>query len=99
MELNDLTYWDNEGESIDHLTVLFPDNTYISMNSAPYHPQGFCQHGEGCATIEVEDRDGELWSHLGKEITYKDLPSDCQRVVREEVREINDIEEKEENYA
>ena len=55
---------------------------YAAMNSCPFHPQGFGQHGE--------TRNGPAdWppcrlgrrNHLGKRIRFAALPPDCQRLV------------------
>ena len=82
--------YDNE-ESADHYTVVFTGNygeykLYIGMSGAPFHPQGVCQHGETEHMIDV--RNGS-WgavpigkkNHLGKRITFDDLPDDCKKVV------------------
>lgn len=43
--------YDNGGESIGRYAVCFTrkqgGGSYVAMNSAPFHPQGFGQHGEG----------------------------------------------------
>lgn len=70
--------YDNNGKTCDRYTVVFLDekekakNTYtcIAMSETPFHPQGFCQYSTAM-----------LGRHLGKKIEFKDLPSDCQKVV------------------
>jgi hypothetical protein len=43
----------------------------------PFYTQGFCQHG-----WQLERVDEPSYKHIGKKITYQDLPDDCQRAVR-----------------
>jgi len=84
----DLQCWDDEGKSIDRYTVVWPDGDYVGMNAAPYHPQGFCQHGDGCKVDpEYEERDGELYSYLGKLIDFDTLPRDCQTVIERDLEQ------------
>jgi hypothetical protein len=72
--------YDNGGETMDRYCVVYVGKEFmmndgcfqgVSMNDAPFHPQGICQHG-ACS----------LGRHLGKRIAFKDLPKDCQEVVR-----------------
>jgi len=82
MNTDDLRYWDNGGESIDRYIVVWPDDSYLAMNNAPFHPQGYGQHGSGAQFDPDCDQKGEyLYSYLGKMITFDDLPEDCQRMV------------------
>ena len=62
--------------SIDRYTVVYPDNSYVGMSGAPFHPQGFCQYGESETPI-----DRPTWRHLGRKIKFNSLPEDCQKVV------------------
>jgi len=57
----------HQGQRVNHFTA---------MNSTPFHPQGICLHQESQEPI---DKPG--YSHLGKKITFEDLPKDCQKVV------------------
>lgn len=52
---------------------------YLGMNSEPFHPQGFGQHGH-FKTHEAGD-----FSHLGTEIKFKTLPVDCQKAIRQDM--------------
>jgi hypothetical protein len=79
--------YDDGGKSIDRYTVVFTGryrrNTggawlYLAMNTAPFHPQGFGQHGE---SVGVQPIDRPRYGHLGKRIAFKDLPDDCRRLV------------------
>lgn len=45
---------------------------YVGMSAAPFHPQGFGQHGE----MPSYNR-----AALGKKIRFLDLPPDCQKLV------------------
>jgi hypothetical protein len=53
------------------------------MNGSPFHPQGFCQHGENESPI-----DRPSYGHLGKRISWEDLPDDCKEVVKRDYDEI-----------
>jgi hypothetical protein len=53
------------------------------MSSNPFHPQGFGQHGEADHTI-----DRPTYGHLGKRITFEQLPPDCQMLVWSDYREL-----------
>ena len=80
--------YDNGGETADRYTVVYTGNynagvprnvactQYVGMSGSPYHPQGFCQHGESFGPI-----DRPRYKHLGKKITFEQLPKDCQDVV------------------
>lgn len=80
-----LACYDSGDKTIDRYTVLYgapwwtPDMgrtvPYAAMNAAPFHPQGFGQHGE----MRSCDR-----SALGKKIRFLDLPADCQKMVRQD---------------
>ena len=71
--------YDNGGKSFDRYTAVYmkePErspNTYNArgMSENPYHPQGF---GQCCSAMPGR--------HLGKRITFDELPPDCQRLVR-----------------
>lgn len=51
---------------------------YLGMSSAPFHPQGFGQHGESRYRIT-----GTGWgaNGAGRCINFADLPTDCQTAV------------------
>jgi hypothetical protein len=48
----------------------------LVMSAAAYHSKGFCQHGQA-----------QLGTHLGKRITFKSLPDDCQQAVLHDLEE------------
>lgn len=88
--------YDNGGESLDNFTVVFTGNYrhktggeywYTAMNSAPYHPQGIGQHGNSRKPI-----DRPKSGHLGKRISFRDLPSDCQSLVIRDYEYLWDIQ-------
>lgn len=100
--------YDNNNESVDRYSVVFTGNyrgtganrsayQYLGMSAAPFHPQGFCQHGESQDQIDV-NRSGFApaigrKNHLGKRITFADLPGDCQSVVMRDYRAIWNLNE------
>jgi hypothetical protein len=82
---------DVEGGSIDRYTVVFTGKyrgngwfQHIGMSGAPYHPQGFCCHGEDETQIDAP----QGWApaigrkcYLGKRIHFSELNEDCKKVV------------------
>ena len=77
-----LACYDNGGASIERYCVLYGapfwtpdygrDVPYIAMSAAPFHPQGFSQHGEMPSSNRAA---------LGRKIRFVDLPADCRRAV------------------
>jgi len=70
---------DNGGVTFDRYTIIYPDGSYVAASVNPTHPQGFWQHGEG---LEI----GGDNHHLGKLITFSELPDVCQRLVIQELQ-------------
>lgn len=76
--------YDNGGATFDRYTVVFTGRykkngryfEYLGMSANPFHPQGFGQHGEHTTQI-----DRPSYAHLGKKISFSDLPKDCQECV------------------
>jgi len=76
--------YDNGGTTIDRYTVVFTGRyrghggefMYLGMSSNPTHPQGFGQHG-----FSQDQIDRPTYGHLGKKISFDDLPADCQELV------------------
>ncbi len=67
----------------DAYTVYFKTDdpkraAYLSMNAAPFHPQGICMSGE-CADYA---RARFMRSYAGRKIRWLDLPEDCQKAAR-----------------
>lgn len=86
--------YDNGGETFDRYTVVFTKKRqqvtkgigqflYVGMSDEPFSAQGFGQHGE---SDELIDR--PKYSHLGKKISFKDLPHDCQVLVINDYKEL-----------
>ena len=83
-----LACYDNGEKTIDRYCVLYgapfwvPEMgrtvPYVAMSTAPFHPQGFGQHGE----MRSIDR-----SVLGKKIRFLDLPADCRKLVEQDGQE------------
>ena len=109
--------YDNGGETADRYTVVFTGQAapmrgkgsptqypYLGMSSAPFHPQGFGQHGHTTgspADYQRSDRGGGrsyAWPpkvgrkcHLGTRIKYQDLPEQCRRCLWQTYADIWDI--------
>lgn len=49
----------------------------VGMSAYPFHPQGVGMHSEAMAG-----------DHLGKRITFEQLPPDCQTLVRRDLADI-----------
>lgn len=81
--------FDNGGKSFDRYTVVYPKQQhpqgayypYIAMSEHPTHPQGFGQHGE----LQPPGKAG--FGHLGKRISFAELPPDCQKLVKAELKD------------
>lgn len=98
--------YDNGGETFDRYTVVYTGRyrrnprdgyQYVGMSEHPFHPQGFGQHGETrdrpCDYAEHSNHVPPVGKscHLGKRITFADLPADCQRLVLRDYRELWDL--------
>lgn len=80
-----LTCYDSGPDTADRYTVLYGapfwdlgygrEIPYLAMSGAPFHPQGFCQHGQ----MPAHNR-----AALGKKIRFTDLPADCQHAVKQD---------------
>lgn len=97
--------YDNGGESADRYTVVFTGRVpgkspgwffYLAMSGAPFHPQGVGLHCES-QHYPVDAPDGK-WPpplgrkcHLGKRISFFDLPADCKRLVYDDYFDYWDI--------
>lgn len=80
MDRSKMRIYDNNGKSVDRYTVVFMDtpetnDTYyaLGMSAYPFHPQGIGLH---CSAMPGK--------HLGKLITFDQLPKDCQTLVNRE---------------
>jgi len=90
--------YDNDGETADRYTVVFTGNygkykIDVCMSGAPFHPQGVCLHGASESLIDARKNS---WgavpigkkNHLGKRITFEDLPDDCKKVVISDYKDL-----------
>lgn len=59
-----------KGYRIDGHGMVYP---YLASGDAPFHPQGFGQHGES--------RDFMTGKHLGRRVSFESLPSDVQKFI------------------
>ena len=76
--------YDNGGKSADRYTVVFTGRyrkrtagefLHIGANANPFHPQGIGMHCSSPTQI-----DWPTYGHLGKKITFDQLPDDVQRL-------------------
>jgi hypothetical protein len=83
MEAN-IRIYDNGGQTFDRYTVIYMDEperepnmfAAVGMSEHPFHPQGFGQH---CTATPGK--------HIGRRITFEELPTDCQRLVLRDLGE------------
>jgi hypothetical protein len=79
-----ISCWDDGENFVDRYTVVFLDEqergrvSYLAMSEAPFHPQGFGQHGEmHLDAVAYKGRGGAF----SKRIKFDDLPADCKKAV------------------
>jgi hypothetical protein len=89
-----ISVWDDGEKFADRYTVVYLDDigeswegranvVYLGMSAAPFHPQGFCQHGEmHLDAVAYKGRGGAF----NKRIKFDDLPADCQKAVKNDLR-------------
>lgn len=88
--------YDNGGKTFDRYTVVFTGRqgggrSGRGMSAHPTHPQGFgqwfdydrAQLGRGQHAV-----DRPAYAHLGKRITFEDLPEDCRALILRDYREM-----------
>ena len=74
--------YDNGGKTIDRYTLVVPSVNepgkldMYGFNDAPYHPQGFGQYAGSYDKMKS-------YSHLGKLISYNNLPEQAKKYVKE----------------
>ena len=73
--------YDNGGKTLDRYTAVYmgwPEGRGLyaarGMSEHPCHPQGF---GQFCSAMPGR--------HLGKRITFAELPTDCQRLIQSDL--------------
>jgi hypothetical protein len=95
--------YDNDGETADRYTVVFTGRykccdrhcgmaQILSMSASPFHPQGVGMHAEAPKGFDC-NRSGFApaigrRNHLGKRITFAELPEDCRTIVMRDYREL-----------
>lgn len=52
------------------------EQQYVGMSPSPFHPQGVGMHGSARVDIDYPS-----YKHLGKKISFDQLPEDCQKLV------------------
>lgn len=88
--------YDNGGRSFDRYTVVFGRKRidtvthYRAMSEHPCHTQGFGQWGESQDWID-HNKHGFAPAigrtcHLGRRITFLELPEDCQELILADYR-------------
>ena len=89
--------YDNGGTSADRYTVVYTGRyrgkgwfQHVGMSALPFHPQGVGMHGESERQIDT-NKSGFApaigrKNHLGKRITFAELPPDCQKLVLADYR-------------
>ena len=84
-----ISCWDNGSKLADRYTVVFLDTEtngkvqYLGISGAPFHPQGFCQHGEmPIDCVAYKGRGGAF----DKRIPFNALPEDCRRAVEQDLK-------------
>lgn len=91
----------SENATLDCYTVVFTGRYrhktggefwHLSMNSAPFHPQGIGMHGSSPTQIDTP-----TYGHLGKKIPYCDLPDDCRKLVKQDYKYLWDIDQPKED--
>jgi hypothetical protein len=78
--------YDNGGKTVDRYTVVYTrtsSHEYVGLSERPFHPQGFCQHG-----VAQQSIDYPAYGHIGKKISWEDLPEDCKQIVMRDYEDI-----------
>jgi hypothetical protein len=79
----------DDPRAIDRYTVIYAEPVtddgrtfqYVAMNAAPFHPQGFGQHGEMDASSLARYR----YENSRFYAKWSDLPEDCKRLIRQDL--------------
>jgi hypothetical protein len=91
MTLRDVRIYDNGGKTIDRYTAVYmnlPERkpgefSAVGMCERPFSPQGFGQH---CTAMAGR--------HLGKRIKFEALPNDCQKLIEQDIADVNAKDER-----
>jgi len=73
--------YESRDDCPDKYTVVFTKLQgqgchYVGMSAEPFHPQGIGQHGWHDVMIDQPSH-----KHLGRRISFDDLPPNCQKLV------------------
>lgn len=60
---------------------------YLGMSSNPFHPQGIGHQGESDHQIDVP-----AYRHLGRKISFDDLPEACKKYVLQVYRDLHEVQ-------
>ena len=76
----------DDPRTIDRYTVIYADVfeghvSYVAMNAAPFHPQGFGQHGEMTTWQAARYR----YANKHRYAKWSSLPEDCKKLVRQDL--------------
>jgi hypothetical protein len=81
-----LSVWESKN-CFDKYTVVYLDDNlntvnYLAMSENPFHPQGFCQHGDmDINAVAYKGRGG----CFDKRIKFDELPEDCKKAVLQDL--------------
>ena len=92
--------YDNGGETMDRYIVIYTGNFpgrggqcfFRGMSKAPCSPQGY-----GIMESQREIIDRPAYGHLGKPISFEDLPEECQKLVISDYKAFWSLEDEAEN--
>lgn len=80
--MKNVKIYDNGGKTFDRYTAIYMNAPECNgcyeargMSANPFHPQGY---GMSCSAVPGK--------HLGKRIKFEDLPEDCQKLIREDIK-------------
>lgn len=79
----------DDPRTIDRYTVFYVEPVtddgdtfaYVAMNAAPFHPQGFGQHGE----LSAHQVRSFRYDNSHRACRWSDLPPDCKRLVLQDL--------------
>ena len=77
----------DDPRTIDRYTVFYVEPViddvlcYVAMNAAPFHPQGFGQHGE----LRRHEVASFRYRERNRACRWSDLPADCKRLVLQDL--------------
>lgn len=86
------SYDSGPDSGFDRYTVVYTGKRdrsyhYVGMSEHPFWPGGFGQHGEG----KNGPIDRPTYGHLGKRVSFGELPPDCQKLVLQDYQYLWDL--------